>query len=99
MNAAVTPKRRIFSEIAIPVAMAVLVTLYLFYIDEGYYNFNWMANAGNWLAFVVYVGLITGIQLLLALVFLRRFSGWGKGLLSSLLGAVLVLILVFVLFS
>lgn len=99
MNAAVTPKRRNFAEIAIPVAMAVLVTLYLFYIDEGYYNFNWMANAGNWLAFVVYVGLITGIQLLLALLFLRRFSGWGKGLLSSVLGAVLVLILVFVLFS
>ncbi len=33
---------------------AILVTTFLFYIDEGYYNFNWMKNPGSWLIFGIY---------------------------------------------
>lgn len=79
--------------------MAVLLTLYLFYLDEGCHNFHWMNNIGNRIAFAVYVGLITGVQWLPGLVFLRRFSGWVRGALSALLGMGLVFVLIFTVFS
>jgi hypothetical protein len=28
---------------------AFLVTMFFFYIDEGYYDFRWMKSAGNWI--------------------------------------------------
>lgn len=45
-------------QIKIPLALSVLVTLFLFYIDEGYYNFKWMLNIGNWLIFMIYVFIL-----------------------------------------
>ena len=48
----------------IPLALSVLVTLFLFYIDEGYYNFKWMLNIGNWLIFVLYVFILFMAQML-----------------------------------
>ncbi len=44
---------------------AILITLFLFYIDEGYYNFNWMKERGAWIIFSIYVLLIYGLQLLI----------------------------------
>lgn len=35
-----------------------LVTNFFFYIDEGYFNFSWMTNWGNWVMFVVYFAFI-----------------------------------------
>ena len=48
----------------IPLALSVLVTLFLFYIDEGYYNFKWMLNIGNWLIFMLYVSILFLAQML-----------------------------------
>lgn len=45
--------------LTISISSALLVSLMLFYIDEGYYDFRWMSNVGNWIAFVVYAGVIT----------------------------------------
>jgi hypothetical protein len=42
---------------------AIIFTLFLFYIDEGYYDFRWMQRAGNWIPFVVYVAIIYGLYL------------------------------------
>ena len=42
---------------------AVIVTLALLYIDEGYYNFSWMSNIGNWIVGAVYAGIIAAIQI------------------------------------
>lgn len=54
-----------------PLAIAVVTTTFLFYIDEGNYNFGWTRNIGNWLVFLVYVGVIYGVQLLFALPLFR----------------------------
>ena len=50
--------------IKMPLALSVFVTLFLFYIDEGYYNFKWMLNIGNWLIFVLYVFILFMAQIL-----------------------------------
>ncbi|HAQ21441.1 MAG TPA: hypothetical protein DCR40_19755 [Prolixibacteraceae bacterium] len=54
-----------------PLLIATVITLFLFYIDEGYHNFRWMLNVGNWIAFLFYVAVIYGVQLLLTLPFFR----------------------------
>jgi hypothetical protein len=38
-----------------------LITQFLFFIDEGYYDLQWMSSIGNWLLFVVYFAMLTGI--------------------------------------
>ncbi len=47
----------------VPLALSLLVTLFLFYIDEGYYNFKWMLNIGNWLIFMIYVFILFLMQI------------------------------------
>lgn len=42
-----------------------LITQFLFFIDEGYYNFRWMTNVGNWMVFGVYFVALTGILYLI----------------------------------
>ena len=46
-------KKRAYNSLAI----SVLLTLFLFYIDEGYYNFRWMLEPGAWFVFVLYSGM------------------------------------------
>jgi hypothetical protein len=41
--------------------LASLLTLFLFYIDEGYYNFKWMLNPGNWIVYFFYVVVLFGV--------------------------------------
>jgi hypothetical protein len=41
--------------------LASLLTLFLFYIDEGYYNFKWMLNPGNWSVFGFYGVVLFGV--------------------------------------
>lgn len=58
---------------------SVVITFFLFYIDEGYYNFKWMKDPGNWMALVIYVMLIWGIILLFGFSITRLFK-WMKRL-------------------
>jgi len=48
---------------ALPLAAinSFLITQFLFFIDEGYYNFKWMMNIGNWLIFSFYFAVLAGI--------------------------------------
>jgi glycopeptide antibiotics resistance protein len=39
-------------------AFSVLLTLFICYIDEGYYNFEWMQSLENWIVFIPYVAVI-----------------------------------------
>jgi hypothetical protein len=39
----------------IPLWISLLVTNILFFIDEGYNDFRWMKDPGNWVVFVIYV--------------------------------------------
>ncbi len=51
----------------LPLLISIVITLFLFYIDEGFYDFRWMLNIGNWIAFLVYVAVIYAAQLILTL--------------------------------
>lgn len=68
---------------------AVMVTLFLFFIDEGYYSFEWMLSLGNWFAFVVYASAIFGGQWLLARLVFPKHYGSVKTALCLIPGSVL----------
>lgn len=44
---------------------AVIIALFLFYIDEGYYNFAWMKSTGNWIVFFLYAMFLSIILMVL----------------------------------
>ncbi|MEX0965856.1 MAG: hypothetical protein WD077_01350 [Bacteroidia bacterium] len=73
---------------------ALLITNFLFFIDEGYYDFRWMKRLGNWIPFVVYAGAIFLAQLGIYHLILNRYKGRGKTVLSILGGATLGIIFV-----
>lgn len=56
--------------------LAMVLTSYLFYLDEGHYNFEWTKNLGNWLVFALYTILFTSfmwlIHFLVSLVYRGR---------------------------
>ncbi len=54
-----------------PLLVAVTITSILFYIDEGFYNFKWMLNVGNWIAFFIYTAGIYLLQLIFILPFYK----------------------------
>jgi cation transport ATPase len=79
---------------------AVLITLFLFYIDEGYYNFRWMADIGNWIVFVVYATVIFAGQWLVAKLVPSRFHGIGRTAVSVVIGtSVALLFLIYIVFG
>ena len=83
-------------------AASVLVTMWLFYIDEGYYDFRWMREAYNWIWFMVYVGGIWGVQMLAGKFLFKRYTTWEQVILNIVLGipaGVILIIGVFTLLS
>ena len=72
---------------------AAAATIFLFYIDEGAYNFRWMAHAGNWIPFVFYTGILLGIQLFVSEVVLIFFNGRVKTVASVLMSVILVILM------
>ena len=77
---------------------SLIVTLFLFYIDEGYYNFKWMANVGAWIIFVIYVAIFLLTQLGFNFLTARFLSSQVRRTLSLLVGVpvgVIFLILIF----
>lgn len=41
-------------DIIMYLSSSVIVTMFLFYIDEGYYSFQWMTSFGAWIVFLTY---------------------------------------------
>lgn len=67
MNAQTAQHKAETKKYILPLFISIVITLFLFYIDEGFYNFKWMLNLGNWIAFFVYVAVIYMAQLILTL--------------------------------
>lgn len=84
--------------IILSICCAVAATLFMFYIDEGYYNFKWMLKPGNWIPFFIYAGAMLGIQLLATEVILIKCSGQVKTM-SSIISAAGILILMMMAFA
>jgi len=78
---------------------AALVTLFLFFIDEGYYDFRWMKSLGNWLFFVLYCMILFLAELLFYKLILKNLSGNNKIALSVLGGILLGITGAFIVFS
>lgn len=84
----------------IHLASALVLTTFLCYIDEGHYNFNWMLDWGNWIAFGIYVIILWGFQMLLSLLFNLVLKDPWRTWLSSFTGSLLgLLFMIYVLFS
>lgn len=76
-------------------AIAFCINQFLFYLDEGYHDFRWMKQPGNWIAFFIYMALLLGFMLLADLIVQRFYKGKGKILIGSIVGLILLLITVF----
>lgn len=88
------PSKRL-SPVVINLTVSVLLTTFLFYIDEGYYNFNWTRNIGNWIMFVVYAGSMFLGQTLTEKFILKKYTGNSKSILTSLIGIPLGVLILF----
>jgi hypothetical protein len=82
-----------------PLFISIIITLFLCYIDEGFYSFKWMFNLGNWVAFFVYVSVIYGAQLILILPVLRFAPNFILTVTRFILIILAVLFLGFVIFK
>ena len=83
----------------IPLAIAAGVTLFLFHIDEGYYNFKWMLNIGNWVVFAIYVSILFFAQWLIIKTVTYKNEDKTMRNLKYLLGIVIGLLMTFWLLS
>jgi hypothetical protein len=69
-----------------PFMAALLIVLFLFFIDEGYYDFRWMKEWGNWFVFGIYLVIFFPIQWLISHFVFRKLNGWRKILAMVALG-------------
>jgi hypothetical protein len=58
-------KHRRLSSYIVGLAIGFVSSLYLGYIDEGKYSFEFLTDAGNWIAVGMYTALLSGIYLLI----------------------------------
>lgn len=89
MPKAIAADQKRISGLIILLISAVLVTNFLFFIDEGYNDFRWMRRAGNWFVFLIYVVGLFVLQMLFFEMVFRSYRGPGK-LLLSIVGGLLV---------
>jgi len=80
--------------------VALVVTTILFFIDDGYYNFNfnWTLHLLNWVFFVIYIVSIFLGQTLTEKFILKKYSGKNKTILTSLIGVPLGIALLFIIY-
>lgn len=65
---------------------AVIITCYLFYLDEGNFNFKWMLNLGSWVVFIPYAAVFFCGQFIVSKVVLRKKKGMVNTLGSAVIG-------------
>ena len=76
--------------------VSVAITTLLFFIDEGYYNFNWTKKIWNWAFFIVYVASMLCGQYITNRFILRKYKGKDKAILTSLIGIPMAITLLFI---
>ena len=69
-----------------PLVFSICLTMFLFFIDEGYYNFTWMKDPWNWLIFGCYgLGFFIGTAIIAEFTF-KSLSGLSKKTIVVVLG-------------
>lgn len=76
-------------ELLILMTSSILITLFLFFIDEGNYNFNWATEPFVWIVFLIYAVPIFLGQLAMSKIVLKKISRIHKIILSILIGSVI----------
>ncbi len=61
-----------------PLISSLIIVLFLFFIDEGYYDFRWMKEWGSWIVFVMYMIILFPVQWAISHFIFRDFNGWKK---------------------
>lgn len=84
----ITPSIPVFgkSEILPPLISAFFIVMFLFFIDEGYYDFRWMKDLGNWLVFGFYMALFFLLQWVIWKFLPHQLAGWQRTLVMAVLG-------------
>jgi hypothetical protein len=59
---------------------------FMFFIDEGHYNFQWTKDGWVWLLFFVYTGAAMAGQIITADLLLKNYKGKRKILYTNLIG-------------
>ena len=78
MSQAQTLQVRKTEDLITPLISAFLIVMFLFFIDEGYYDFRWMKEAGNWFVFVIYMIIFFPIQWGISHFVFSPLTGWKK---------------------
>jgi len=81
--------------LCISLLMAVMLTFFLFFIDEGYYNFDWMNRGANWIGFAIYSIVLFVGQIVIKLLLFKNNNSWLSYSLIVLLGVLISLFVVF----
>jgi hypothetical protein len=61
-----------------PLISSLFIVMFLFFIDEGYYDFRWMKDPGNWFVFMIYMIIFFPIQWGISHFVFSRLTGWKK---------------------
>jgi hypothetical protein len=93
MSAITTTPDTSKDSLLIPLASAFVITFFLFFIDEGYYDLRWMMNWGNWIVFVVYFVFLFPVQWAISTFMFSKFQDAQKALLMLLIGIPITLAL------
>ena len=73
------------------VTSSILLTMFFFFIDEGYYNFKWMADIFNWFLFLIYSIVFLFAQFITYNLLPQKIIGIGRIAFSVLSGTVIAL--------
>lgn len=83
------------SRLLAPLTTTLLVVTFLFFIDEGYYNFNWMSDPGAWIVFSIYYAILFPVQWACSHFLFRSKRGISWVWLASAIGFFATLSLLF----
>ena len=72
---------------AILLICALAITFVLFFVFVGSMTFNWMANVGSWILFIIYAVFIFMGEVFVSIILLRKYQSAVYTLLSVATGS------------
>jgi len=69
-----------------PLTFSLILTFFLFFIDEGYYDLRWTQEPSNWLIFLCFAGGFYVGMAIIAFFTFPKTEGWLKKLIIMGLG-------------
>ena len=81
---------------AILVVCAIIITLTISFLDEGYYSFSWMKNPGDWIAFFMYSVILFSLEYLIYFILIELLGSKSKTALSLSVGIGIILLILLI---